>query len=136
MTASLIASLHSKVILSGQIKTGAVVSSIMNVAAVVLVLPQSSVAVKVTVVSEPPAQSSILGVVKLLLHTTSLQTSEATAPAALFNQANSAALFPLPEHSTVKLEAGVSMTGTVVSSIENSAKQVTAFLKSSSEVNS
>ena len=136
MTASLIASLHSKVILSGQIKTGAVVSSIMNVAAVVLVLSQSSVAVKVTVVSEPPVQSSILGVVKLLLHTTSLQTSEATAPAALFNQANSAALFPLPEHSTVKLEAGVSMTGTVVSSIENSAKQVTAFPKSSSEVNS
>ena len=136
ITASLIETLHSKVILAGQSRTGSIVSSMMNSASVVFELPQSSVAVKKTNVADPPSQASARGLVKLCVHITVLQTSEATAPPALFNQAVSASLFPLPEHSTLNVAAGVSMTGGVVSSIENSATQVVLFPKSSTIVNS
>ena len=54
---------------------GAVVSSIVNVAVVLLLLPQSSVAVKVTV-AIPVAPQSSLKEAKSLLQVTSLQASE------------------------------------------------------------
>ena len=54
-------------------------SSIVNVAVVLLLLPQSSVAVKVTM-AEPVAPQSSLKVSKSLLHVTLLQASDAIAP--------------------------------------------------------
>ena len=65
---------------------GSVVSSMVKVAVVVLVLPQSSVAVKVTV-SAPVAPQRSLNPVELLLQVTLPQLSEAAAPAMLANQA-------------------------------------------------
>ena len=59
--------------------SGLVVSSIVNVAAVLLALPQSSVAVNVTV-AEPVAPQSSLKPSKSLLQVTSLHTSDAVAP--------------------------------------------------------
>ena len=58
---------------------GAVVSSIVNVAVVLLLLPQSSVAVKVTVAA-PVAPQSSLKESKSLLHVTLLQATGAIAP--------------------------------------------------------
>ena len=65
---------------------GAVVSSIVNVAVVVLVLPHASVAVKITV-ADPVAPQSSLNDVKLLLQVTPLHTSVAVAPPLLASHA-------------------------------------------------
>ncbi len=73
---------------TGSSNVGAVVSCIVKVASVVLVFPQSSVAVNTT--SKLPLAPQVVArsSVKLFVHVTGpLQTSEALAPALLFNQA-------------------------------------------------
>ena len=65
-----------------------------------LVLPHASVAVKVTV-ADPVAPQSSLNDVKLLLQVTPLHTSDAAAPPLLASHAFSAAVLPVPSHSTV-----------------------------------
>ena len=95
-------------------KVGAVVSSMVNVAVVLLLLPQSSVAVKVTVAS-PVAPQSSLKEAKSLLQVTSPQASEALAPPLLLSHASRSAALPAPSHSTERLEASTSMVGAVVS---------------------
>ena len=96
--------------------SGAVVSSIVNVASVVLAFPQSSVAVKITVVL-PVAPHSSLKLVWLLVQITELQASLADAPPKLSNHACSCAVFPAPSHSTVSSLASTSITGGVTSVI-------------------
>ena len=75
---------------SSPLTTGFVVSTIVKVAVVEVLLPQSSVAVKVTVASPVAAQRS-LNAAKLLLHVTPLQMSDAAAPPLEVNQALSSA---------------------------------------------
>jgi hypothetical protein len=93
---------------------GAVVSSIVNVADVVVALPQSSVAVNVTI-ALPVAPQSSLNESKSWLHETVPQRSLAEAPPWASNQAFNASLLPAPSHSTVSSEAATSMLGAVVS---------------------
>jgi len=66
---------------AGEVISGAKVSSTKKVAVVELVLPQASMAVKVTVAEPVPPHPS-LRVVKLLDQVTALQTSFAPAPPA------------------------------------------------------
>ncbi len=99
---------------------GAVESSMWKVAMVNLTLPHASVAVKRTVAVPSPPHSSDKAV-KLLLHVTSLHASSASAPPLLFNQASNSATLPAPSHSTVKFDADVTKTGSVVSSTVNVA---------------
>ena len=106
-------------------KEGAVVSSMVKVAVVVLVFKQSSVAVKVTK-AEPVAPHSSLKAVKSLDHITPPQRSEAAAPPLEANQAFSSAVFPAPSHSTVSSTATVSIVGSVVSSMVKVAVVVLA----------
>ena len=93
---------------------GFVVSSIVNVAVVVLALPQSSVAVKITV-AVPVAPQSSLKATKSLLQVTVLQLSVADAPPWLLSHAFNASMLPMPSHSTVESEAIISSVGAVVS---------------------
>ena len=95
---------HSTVWSEAAVRSGLVVSSMVNVAVVVLTLSQSSVAVKVTV-TEPVAPQSSLKPAKSLLHSKLLQLSVAEAPPLLSNHALSAAMLPMPSHSTVSSEA-------------------------------
>ena len=83
-----------------ELNVGAVVSSMVNVAIVVAVRPQPSVAVKVTIV-EPVAPQLSLNPEKSLDQVILPQLSEATAPPLLFNQALRSLVLPLPSHSTV-----------------------------------
>ena len=99
---------------------GAVVSSIVNVAVVLLLLPQPSVAVKVTV-AIPVAPQSSLKASKSLLQITSLHASEAMAPPLLASHPSRSPPLPAPSHSTVASMAAISMAGAVVSSIVNVA---------------
>ena len=101
----------------------------VKVAETLLLLPQSSVAVKVTV-AEPVAPQSSLKPSKSLLNVTPLHTSEAVAPPLLSNQAFNASTLPMPSHSTVWSEAAV-MSGLVVSSMVNVAVVLLAFPQSS-----
>ena len=94
--------------------SGAFVSSIVNVAVVVLSLPHASVAVNVTV-AEPVAPQRSNSAVKSLLQVTGPQASSAVAPPLLSNQAFSSSSLPLPSHSTVEATAGAMMRGGVVS---------------------
>src|SRR5690606_18406897 len=110
--------------------TGAVVSSMVKVAVVLLSLPHSSVAVKITV-ALPVAPHSSLNTVKLLLHVTSPHISLATAPPLFNNQASKAAVLPIPSHSTVISCAGKSMVGSVVSSMVKVAVVLLVFPHSS-----
>ena len=103
---------------------GAVVSSIVNVAVVLLLLPQSSVAVKVTV-AMPVAPQASLKASKSLLQVTSLHASEALAPPLLVSHASRSAALPAPSHSTVASMAAMSMAGAVVSSIVMVCEQLT-----------
>ena len=93
---------------------GFVVSSIVNVAVVVLALPQSSVAVKITV-AVPVAPQSSLKATKSLLQVTPPQASEAVAPPLLASQSFNAVMLPMPSHSTVESSAIMSSVGAVVS---------------------
>ena len=108
---------HSTVRSVGSISLniGAVVSSMVNVAVVVAVFPQLSVAVKITV-AVPVVPQSLLSVVKLLVHVTLLQLSVAVAPALFCSHSNRETLLPLPSHSTVKLLALLVIIGAVLSS--------------------
>ena len=81
-----------------------------------LALPQSSVAVKITVVI-PEAPQSSLRLVWLFVHVTSLHTSDALAPPLLSNHACNCAMLPAPSHSTVSSDASISILGFVVSII-------------------
>ena len=105
---------HSKVIDVGAKIVGLVVSSIVNVAEVVLVLPQASLTVNMTVALPVPPHP-LLRPVKLLLHVNSLPqaASVATAPPWVFNQLMSASLLPFPSHGTVRFAAAVAMIGAV-----------------------
>ena len=95
-------------------------SSIVNVAVVLLLLPQSSVAVKVTVAA-PVAPQSSLNPSKSLLHVTPLHASDAIAPPLLASHASKSAALPAPSHSTVAFIASTSMDGSVLSSMVNVA---------------
>ena len=86
----------------------------MNVAVVLLLLPHSSVAVKVTF-AMPVAPQTSLKPAKSFDQVTPLQVSEASAPPLLLSHASRSAALPAPSHSTVKLEASISMVGAVVS---------------------
>ena len=92
--------------------TGAVTSCKVKVAEVVAVLPQASVAVKVTVTAAVQSEPIEL---KLLVQVTAEHESFATAPPLLASHALRLAWFPEPVHSTVRFEAGVVMTGAVLS---------------------
>ena len=78
-----------------------------------LKLPQSSVALKVTVAA-PVAPHPSEMVSPVLDQVTDPQRSEATAPPLLFSQVENSVPFELP-HSTVWLEAGMLIVGGVVS---------------------
>ena len=106
----------------------------VKVAVVLDVFPQSSDAVKITV-ALPVAPQSSLRLVKLLDQVTPLQMSEATAPPLLDSQAFRAAVLPVPSHSTVWLEASVSMLGSTLSSMVKVSVMVLAFMQSSMAVN-
>ena len=88
----------------------------MKVAEVVEVLPQVSVAVKITV-AEPVLPQPSLRASKLFDHVTLEQVSEAEAPPLEANQAAKASVLPLPSHSTVALVAAISIVGAAVSSM-------------------
>ena len=93
---------------------GAVVSSMVNVAVVSLLLPQSSVAVKVTVTA-PVAPQRSLSVASLWLQATALQLSLASAPPLSASQSARSWVLPAPSHSTVRSAAARSMDGSVSS---------------------
>src|SRR5205085_1490150 len=99
---------------AGQLIEGAVLSTIVNVAEVLDALPQSSVAVNVTVALPVLPQPS-LRPPKLLLHDTALQTSFAVAPPFEASHAFNAARLPPPSHSTVMPDADVVTDGAFVS---------------------
>ena len=101
---------HSTVSSEAAVMSGAVVSSMVKVAVVLLALSQSSVAVKITV-TDPVAPQSSLNPSKSLLHSMLLQLSVAEAPPLLFNHAFNASMLPMPSHSTVWSAASMSMTG-------------------------
>ena len=126
---SLPAPSHSTVASIASITAGAVVSSIVNVAVVLVALPQSSVAVKVTVAA-PVAPQSALNASKSLLQVTPLQASVAEAPPLLASQASRSAALPAPSHSTVASIASTT-AGAVVSSIVNVAVVLVALPQSS-----
>ena len=109
---------------------GPLVSSIVKVAEVVVELPQSSVAVKVTV-AEPLSPQPLDTAEKSLDQVTLPQVSELDAPPLEANQAFKSALFPAPSHGTVKSLAAVSILGSVVSSIVNVAVVVLEFPQTS-----
>ena len=106
--------LHSTIIFAAAVvKVGAVVSSMVNEAVDVEVLPESSVAVNITVALPVLPQPS-LNPLKLLDQVMLEQVSEAVAPPWLDNQACNAVVLPLPSHCSVRLLASV-ITGGVVS---------------------
>ena len=88
-------------------------SSIVNVATVLVALPQSSVAVKVTVAA-PVAPQASLNASKSCDQLTPPHASVAEAPPLLANQAVSSSPLPAPSHSAVASIASVT-SGAVVS---------------------
>ena len=113
---------------------GTVVSSMVNVAVVDVALPQSSVAVNVTVAA-PVAPQSSLKPAKSFDQVTPPHTSLAAAPPLLASHAWSSASLPAPSHSTVAFAAATSMLGAVVSSMVNVAVVDVALPQSSVAVN-
>src|SRR6056297_1970541 len=109
---------------------GAVLSTIVKVACAVVLLPQSSVAVKVTRDS-PVAPQSSLSVVKSLGQVAALHESNATAPPWLFSQLLSSVVLPGPSQNTVKSLGLVVISGDVVSSIVKVAVVVLLLPQSS-----
>jgi hypothetical protein len=90
----------------------------VNVAVVELALPQSSLAVKITV-ADPEAPQSSLKEVKSLDQVTAPHASAAEAPPLLDSQVFKADVLPAPSHSTVSSEADVEIKGAVVSTTVN-----------------
>src|SRR5690606_26539019 len=91
--------------------TGAVKSCTVKVPEVVAVLPQASVAVKITVIA---VEQSFDKASKSFVHVTSEQESEATAPPFEANQSSTAPSLPEPSHSTAMFCAWVVISGAVV----------------------
>ena len=110
---------------------GSVVSSMVNVAEVVLVLPQSSVAVKITVAAPVAPQRSLRAVKSLLQVTPPHASVAAPAPPLAASQLLRAVVLPRPSHSTVMSMAGLAMAGSVVSSMVNVAVEVATLPHSS-----
>ena len=110
--------------------TGAVVSSIVNVAEVVAVLPHASMAVKVTIAA-PVAAQSVLRDSKSFVQSTPLHKSVAAAPPLASSHSARSDALPVPSHSTVRFIASSSITGETVSSIVNAATEVIEFPQSS-----
>ncbi len=88
----------------------------VNVADVVEVLPQASVAVKITV-ALPAAPHEGVSTVKLFVQVTALQISVAFAPPLLFNQLFKSVVLPCPSQTTDTPDAGVVILGATVSMI-------------------
>src|SRR6056297_1947009 len=109
---------------------GALLSTIVKVACAVVLLPQSSVAVKVTKDSPVVPQSS-LSVVKSFVHVTFEQLSNAAPPPWLFNQLLRSVVLPEPSQNTVKSLGLVVISGAVVSSIVKVAVVVLVLPQSS-----
>ena len=103
-----------KLMFVGQVKAGAVLSSMVKVALVVVAFPQASVAVKITVAA-PVAPQRSLNAVKLLVQVITPQLSVAVAPPLEAIHAFKAAVLPRPSHSTVWLAAASVITGAVLS---------------------
>ena len=107
--------------MAGLAMAGSVVSSMVKVAVVEVVFPQSSEAVKMTV-AEPVAPQRSLSSVKSLDQVTPLQMSLAAPALPLAaSQAFSWVMLPAPSHSTVMSMASLAMVGAVVSSMVNVA---------------
>ena len=106
---------HSTVKSEASTTSGAVVSSMVNVAVVEVALPQSSVAVKVTVTA-PVAPQASLKAEKSFVQDTALQLSTAIAPPWPLSHPLRSAMLPMPSHSTVTSAAATSMFGAVTSS--------------------
>ena len=85
-------------------------SSIVNVAVEVTVLPKISVAVNVTVAAPVSPQRSDR-LVKSFVQVTAKQLSLTVAPPLEVNQSFSSEVFPEPSHSTVRSAAFVNRTG-------------------------
>ena len=104
-------------------------SSIVKVAVVDVALPQSSVAVNVTVAA-PVAPQSSLNASKSFVHITPPHASVAVAPPLLSSQFERSTLLPAPSHSTVASAAAIT-SGAVVSSMVNVAVVDVALPQSS-----
>ena len=118
-------------IAAGHVITGGVVSTMVKVAELVDVFPQASLAVKVTT-AKPVEPHRLLSEVKSFDQVTvPEQISEATAPPLEANHAFNAAVFPLPSHSTLWLEAWVVTVGGVVSTMVKVAELVEVFPQAS-----
>ena len=100
--------------------TGATVSTIVNVALVVMEFPQASLAVKVTF-TEPVSPQSSLSELKLLDQVTSPQPSVAEAPPLEASQSLRSVKLPVPSHSTDRSFAPLSKVGGIRSKIVNKA---------------
>ena len=95
----------------------------VNVADIVVVFPQASVAVQVTN-AEPVAPHPSLSSVKLCVIDTVPQTSSAATST---NQSFRSEIFPEPSHSTVRSWEIIVNSGAVVSSMVNVADVVVVF---------
>ena len=104
-------------------------SSMVNIAVVLDVFPQASVAEKMTVAPLVDPHVAVMAS-KSLLHVTPLQTSEAEAPPLFASHASTSAVFPKPSHSTVMLEASTT-AGPSMSSIVNTAIELAALPQAS-----
>jgi len=116
--------------------TGSVVSSIVNVALVVELLLQASVAVNTTVTclvfhSRPPSFQQHSHLSRRLPHRIHRWHPNRHGRLTMRESSN----VPAPSHSTVWLAAAVPMTGSVVSSIVNVALVVELLLQASVAVN-
>ena len=105
---------HSTVSSAAASTSGAVVSSMVNVAVVLVALPQLSVAVKITV-AEPVAPQAASNATKSFVQVTSLHASVAVAPPLMSSHAVRSPPLPAPSHSTVASAAAIT-SGAVVSS--------------------
>ncbi len=107
---------------------------ISKVAVVLLVLPQSSVAVNVTVIFPTPKQAKLEESKELVQVTPPKQSSKDWAPPLTNNQLENSSVFPLPSQSTVALTAGI-IFGGETSCVENVAVVLTSCPQSSVAVN-
>ena len=96
---------HSTVLLLATVSIlGAVVSSIVKVACVLITLPLASVNVNVTVSKPVVPQSLLIPILSLV----TIGSEQLSVPVKLDNQSAKSSVLPLPSHSTVKLGVGTS----------------------------
>ena len=135
MIASFTPDPHSNTISDGQLISGIVVSSMVNVALVLLLFPHPSVAVNSTSMLPVMPQSGVRSPTKSFVHSIgSLQASVAVAPPLLLIHACKAVLCIPPSHSTVSSIAAVIAGGTR-SSLIYVARQLLVFPAASVTVN-